>query len=73
MGSGPRDPAEADTDPSTGPEAGADGDGGSVFGPRPDEGPTELVPGTPDPENVLFVVLGVATSLVLVGDLVGVL
>lgn len=47
----------------------ASGDG-SVFGPRPDEG-SRIVPGDPDPEHVLFVVLGVATTLVLMLDVVG--
>ena len=55
-------------------ERGVEESGGeSVFGPRPDEGATELVPGRPDPENVLFVVLGVAASLVVVADLLGLL
>lgn len=50
----------------------APGEGGSVFGPRPDEGAIEVVPGDPELEHVLFVVLGVATSILLVLDLVGV-
>jgi hypothetical protein len=48
-------------------------DGGSVFGPRPDEGSLEVVPGDPDLENALFVVLGIATTLLLLLDLIGVL
>ena len=45
---------------------------GSVFGPRPDEGREEILPGDPNLENALFVALGVAASLVLILELVGV-
>lgn len=44
---------------------------GSVFGPRPDDGAPEVLPGDPDPTNVLFVVLGVVATLLVVFDLVG--
>lgn len=48
-----------------------DDEEGSVFGPRPDEGAREVVPGDPDLENALFVALGVLASLVLVAAVVG--
>jgi hypothetical protein len=60
------DPDEVDGD--------ATDDDGNVFGPRPDEprrGP--ILPGDPELENLAFVLLGVATSLVLIADLVGLL
>jgi len=44
---------------------------GAVFGPRPDEGAMEVLPGDPSAENVVFFVLGVATSLLLLADLAG--
>jgi hypothetical protein len=53
-------------------EDGDDGEG-AVLGPRPDEGAMEVLPGDPSAENVVFVVLGVATSLLLLADLAGLL
>lgn len=71
-GSGDDRADEAAQRPPTGEaEPDSSAEGGSVFGPRPDEGATELVPGTPDPENTLFVVLGIATTLALVAALLG--
>lgn len=55
-----------------GDEGGGDEEG-AVFGPRPDEGVMEVLPGDPSAENVAFVVLGVATSLLLLADLAGLL
>jgi hypothetical protein len=75
---GPRHGPAADDEPMDDDEPMGDGpatdDDGNVFGPRPDEprvGP--ILPGDPDLENVAFVLLGVATSLVLIADLVGLL
>jgi hypothetical protein len=47
-----------------------DDDMDAVFGSVPPE-VIEVDPGTPDPENALFVVLGVAVSLALVAALLG--
>ena len=54
-------------------EEAGDDEEGAVFGPRPDEGATEVLPGDPSVENVVFFVLGVATSLLLLADLAGLL
>lgn len=47
-------------------------DESSIFGPRPDEGVLEVVPGDPTLENALFVALGATTSLLLLLALIGV-
>lgn len=53
-------------------EESPDEEGGSVFGPGLNEGAREIVPGDPEPVNVLFVVLGVATTILLFLKLINV-
>jgi hypothetical protein len=65
---------EEPAEPFAGDEAdAATGEPGNVFGPHPDEPRGDILPGEPDPEHVAFVALGVAVSLLLVADLVGLL